>query len=421
MSVIIIQVGQCGNQIGFNFFSDLIKEIKRSHDSIATVIYNNFFHTKNGKDIIANAILVDMETKVIDGCFNKSKNFEFIYDKELVVQKHSGSGNNWANGFFNHGPSIENILVEKFTILLNKLFNVDSVILINSLAGGTGSGLGAYISILIKENFPELFLTTVNVWPSETGEVIVNKYNTLLSISETYKVSDSMFIIENDDIFNVCKNVMKIKKISYEHFNSIISKRMISAFLPEIKYDDSIKKSNLKDGINPSKLIKRSKIFDINGCLSSDSRYKFVKILQIPEIPEEQIKFTNNSWNALLKLANNQIDSYKSMMMILRGKSLDDLDYLESFKDSSEYSKTYSSLQHCKIVKSNNDIFSNDKHLTCLVNSNFLNNNLEDFIVKAYSMFNYKVFVHHYIKYGLENDDFINSFRTCYQIFEDYK
>lgn len=405
MSVIIIQVGQCGNQIGFNFFSDLISEIKRSHESISTHIYNNFFHSKNDKNIIANAILVDMETKVIDGCLNKSKNYDFIYDKDLVVQKHSGSGNNWANGFFNHGPSIENDILEKFTKLINRLFNVDSVILINSLAGGTGSGLGSYISILIKENFPELFLSTVNVWPSGTGEVIVNKYNTLLSISETYKVSDTMFILENDDIFNVCKNVMKIKKITYEHFNSIISKRMISSFLPDI-----CKEECLLNNIAPSKLIKRSKLFDINRCLSNDSRYKFVKTIQIPEIPDEQIKFTNNSWNALLKLANNQIESYKSLMMIFRGKSIVDLDYLK-----------YEKSDNCNFIKSNHDIFSHDKHLTCIINSNFLNENLEDFIVKAYKMFNYKVFVHHYLKYGLENEDFLNCFRSCYQIVEDYK
>ena len=42
--------------------------------------------------------------------FKKLSDF-FIDSKFSIINKQEGSGNNWANGFFNHGPSIENNVI----------------------------------------------------------------------------------------------------------------------------------------------------------------------------------------------------------------------------------------------------------------------------------------------------------------------
>lgn len=112
---------------------------------------------------------------------------------------------------------------------------MDSIILINSLAGGTGSGLGSYVNIVLKDFFPTINLFNISVWPHNTGEVVVNSYNTLLSISESYKVSDIMSIINNQEIYDICKDIHKLKKIGFDNLNQIISNHLISAILPVIK------------------------------------------------------------------------------------------------------------------------------------------------------------------------------------------
>jgi len=112
---------------------------------------------------------------------------------------------------------------------------LDSIILINSLAGGTGSGLGSYVNIVLKDFFPTINLFNISVWPHNTGEVVVNSYNTLLSISESYKVSDIMSIINNQEIYDICKDIHKLKKIGFDNLNQIISNHLISAILPVIK------------------------------------------------------------------------------------------------------------------------------------------------------------------------------------------
>lgn len=89
MSIITIQVGQCGNQIGQAFFDQLVENIVHSTDSTSgqagassslcspyireKVISTYFERVKGESDSLkleAKAILLDMEPKVVQKCLN---------------------------------------------------------------------------------------------------------------------------------------------------------------------------------------------------------------------------------------------------------------------------------------------------------------------------------------------------------------
>jgi tubulin delta len=154
------------------------------------------------------------------------------YYNENIINKQSGSGNNWANGFFNHGPSVENKIIETISSMSEKFDYLDSIIVINSLAGGTGSGLGSYVNIILKDYIPTVNLFNVSIFPHNAGEVIVNSYNTLFSLSESYKVSDLVTIINNQETFDICKEIYKLKKIGFDNLNQIISKNLLTTLIP---------------------------------------------------------------------------------------------------------------------------------------------------------------------------------------------
>ena len=296
MSVGIIQIGQCGNQIGLNIFNNLIEEMKNSSEYLSQLICDSYFTISKSLKFQANSLLIDMESKVIDKCLQISEKNGWNYLTENVIHKQSGSGNNWANGFFYHGPSVEKAFVETFSKFSEKFDFLDSCILINSLAGGTGSGLGSYLAILMKDYFPEVNLLNIAVWPNDSGEVVVNSYNTLLSISENYKVSDLITVINNQEIFDICKNIYKFKKIGFENLNSIISKHIINMMIPP-SYNINNTNSNFK-----AKTYRvNSFISDIIYSLGINPKLKFNQIISTPEIPPENIQFTNDSWNSLAK------------------------------------------------------------------------------------------------------------------------
>ena len=83
MSIVTVQLGQCGNQIGNSLFSTLIHDAHQpppftSLESTENINYRQdilrkyFTENKKGQHC-AKAVLVDMEAKVVQKCKNISK------------------------------------------------------------------------------------------------------------------------------------------------------------------------------------------------------------------------------------------------------------------------------------------------------------------------------------------------------------
>ena len=454
MSVGIIQIGQCGNQIGLNIFNNLIEEMKNTSEYLSQLIFDSYFTISKTNKFQANSLLIDMESKVIDKCLKISEKNGWNYIKDNVIHKQSGSGNNWANGFFYHGPSVEKAFVETLSKFSEKFDSLDSCIIINSLAGGTGSGLGSYLAVLMKDYFPEINLLNIAIWPNDSGEVVVNSYNTILSISENYKVSDLMTVINNQEIFDICKNIYKLKKIGFENLNSIISKHLINMMIPpSCNIDNSFKSKTYR--IN-------SFISDIIYFLGMNPKLKFNQIISTPEVPPENLQFTNDSWNSLtkrglqiLKTGSNEskIDwspfsttkiNVNSIIEIYRGKNVENMvDDTNNINNSAinKYKGKNNKLDNINNMndigclknfclnsniresryKDDHNINNYDKHLTILANSSLYCKNIQNCLSKAYEMYEYNAFIHQYEKYGLEKGDFVEAFSFCEQIIHDYK
>lgn len=72
--------------------------------------------------------------------------------------------------------------------------------LLHSIAGGTGSGLGSYILERMNDRFPKKLIQTYSVFPDSQGgdNVVVNPYNSLLAMRRLTQNADSVVNI----IFN---------------------------------------------------------------------------------------------------------------------------------------------------------------------------------------------------------------------------
>ena len=102
MSVVTIQVGQCGNQVGQAFFQQTLEELKRSSPLIRERAVETYFQRRQDC-LVPNAVLVDMEPKVIQRCtksqYKTADNYvKWRYDPHMTVYRQGGSGNNWALG-----------------------------------------------------------------------------------------------------------------------------------------------------------------------------------------------------------------------------------------------------------------------------------------------------------------------------------
>ena len=204
--MIVLEIGQCGIQIGKTLFD----EIERYPD------YSLSF----------DQFIVDTELKATQRAN--------VQSDHVYIKGSFGRGNNWANGHFDH---VEDIL-EGYRKLVESKSIYDGCILLHSLAGGTGSGLGTRILSEIRDEFSKSFSMSVSVAPFETGETAVQNYNSLLSLEVLQRCADAVLFISNDRLYDSAKNMLQSKShkvsktIQLELLNTIACRQLLNILLP---------------------------------------------------------------------------------------------------------------------------------------------------------------------------------------------
>jgi tubulin delta len=94
---------------------------------------------------------------------------------------------------------------------------------VQSLAGGTGSGLGAHLVETLRDDYPGSNILNFSVWPYLNGEVVLQNYNVLLTLGSLIENSDAVITLFNDQILTICKELLKNARPSYKVLNQVIA------------------------------------------------------------------------------------------------------------------------------------------------------------------------------------------------------
>lgn len=236
--MITLQVGQCGNQIGNEFWKKLCAEHGISPDGVLNddLIKQTdkenfecndrkdvFFYQADDNHYIPRAILVDLEPRVINSIKEKSGK---LYNPENIFlhKEGGGAGNNWATGY-GCGREVEETL---FDIIEREAEGSDSLegfLLCHSIAGGTGSGLGSYILEKLTERFPKKFIQTYSVFPNQdnSSDVVVQPYNSMLTLKRLILNSDSVVVMDNTALDKIATDRLQLESPDFKHINALIS------------------------------------------------------------------------------------------------------------------------------------------------------------------------------------------------------
>merc|ERR1711897_71258 len=75
--------------------------------------------------------------------------------------------------------------------------------------------------------YPDRMICTFSVVPSEkASNVVVEPYNTILSIQQLIEKANERFILDNEALNDICTNTLKLTKYDYSDFNHLISNVM---------------------------------------------------------------------------------------------------------------------------------------------------------------------------------------------------
>lgn len=207
---IVVQVGQCGNQIGCRFWDLVLREHMLLEDRITTdtAVWNFFRMAQNGKDELrARAVMVDMEEGVINS-IRRTRLGGMLSNHQFVTDV-SGSGNNWAVGFHEYGAKYREKIAERIRKEAEHCSCLQTFFLLHSLGGGTGSGLGTAVLEMLSEEFPKVFRFCVPVLPSAVDDVVTSPYNTVFALEKIARFADISCPAENEALIGICDRVAK--------------------------------------------------------------------------------------------------------------------------------------------------------------------------------------------------------------------
>lgn len=469
--IITLQVGQCGNQLGCQLFDTLAREcngdVQSMHEMAHLFRYSP--STSNGGDdggrLIPRCVLIDMEPKVIENAVAFSKRSKlWSYDDGNAVWQQSGSANNWAYGYAVHSQVVGDRISEAIRHEVSRASLHSGFNMLQSLAGGTGSGIGCFVSEILRDEYPKSFVLNSVVAPFQSGDVSLQYYNASLAFRAIHCSSDALILFENDVLQDTCKKLLRMKNVDMTSMNVIAANALAQVLMPcsQINSLPVDSKSALSYTSSPPSPILCDPLVDLVSSLVSHPSYKMCTTFAIPQLPVKSAAYSSYPWSMLIK--------HLSQMVVTGGRLEDGLDWsVDVFNsDVHRISKCVSNVLFARGFQAPKPVVSKPSSpsstatpgpdlnvldlsvLTCnrlypswqtyplrvgvhtrssnvyarcgvvLSNSSCATSCLNYWSNKGQEMFRAKAFMHHYQKFGVEESDFIDAFATLEQVIQDY-
>ncbi|KAG7471305.1 hypothetical protein MATL_G00123040 [Megalops atlanticus] len=450
MSVVTVQLGQCGNQIGqelFNVISNDSNDAQTCSPRAQGKAYHacsreRFFNEEASGDPSARAVLIDMEPKVITQTIAMAaKSGRWKYREQSFFCQKQGSGNNWANGFRVHGPRHQEAMGDLVRREVEHCDRLAGILTMMSVAGGTGSGVGTYVTQCLRDDYPHTFILNQLTWPYCTGEVIVQNYNSVLTLSHLYQCSDAILVHENDAVHRICAQLMNIKHISFSDVNKVIAHQLGSVLQPAHTAHTQSQYS-------------RNPMGELMSSLVCHPEYKLLSLCTIPQMASSSLPYSAFSWPGLLKHLRQMLICSARMeegidwqvrapsvgqgaaetrgmqelgfntslanLLILRGKDVSSAD-TGGFLDPALYCPWLPAEGAISTWRSSLPFNKYEKSATLVSNSQSLLKPLDHMVGKAWNMFASRAYIHQYTKFGISEEDFLDCFTCLEQVISSYK
>ena len=207
--IITLQVGQCGNQIGMEFWKQLCLEHGISKEGtleeFATAGGDRkdvFFYQADDEQYIPRALLFDLEPRVLN---HVQQTLPRLFNQENIYQHPSGggAGNNWGMGY-SMAEHVQEELMEMIDREADGSESLEGFLVCHSIAGGTGSGMGSFLLERLNDHFPKKLIQTYSVFPNQadSSDVVVQPYNSLLTLKRLTLNADAVVVLVSTSQFS---------------------------------------------------------------------------------------------------------------------------------------------------------------------------------------------------------------------------
>jgi tubulin gamma len=231
-------VGQCGNQIGMEFWKQLCVEHGINENGVLQDFATHggdrkdvFFYQADDEQYIPRALLIDLEPRVLNQVNNEMPG---LFNQENIYRhpEGGGAGNNWAMGY-DMAQSVQEDILEMIDREADGSDSLEGFLLCHSIAGGTGSGMGSCLLEQLNDRFPKKLIQTYSVFPNSNqdsgSDVVVQPYNSLLTLKRLTLNADSVVVLDNTALNRIATERLHVSNPTIKQINSLVATVMAAS------------------------------------------------------------------------------------------------------------------------------------------------------------------------------------------------
>ncbi|RZC83557.1 hypothetical protein C5167_046340 [Papaver somniferum] len=195
-----------------------------------------FFYQADDQHYIPRALLIDLEPRVINGIQNSEYRNLYNHENIFVSDHGGGAGNNWASGY-HQGEQVQEDIMDMVDREADGSDSLEGFVLCHSIAGGTGSGMGSYLLETLNDRYSKKLVQTYSVFPNqmETSDVVVQPYNSLLTLKRLTLNADCVVVLDNTALNRIAVERLHLSNPTFAQTNSLVS-TVMSASTTTLRY-----------------------------------------------------------------------------------------------------------------------------------------------------------------------------------------
>ena len=110
----------------------------------------------------------------------------------------------------------------------------------HSFGGGTGSGFTSLLMERLSVDYGKKSKLEFSVYPApQVATAVVEPYNSILTTHTTLEHCDCAFLVDNQAIYDICRNNLDITRPTYTNLNRLIA-QILSSITASLRFDGAL-------------------------------------------------------------------------------------------------------------------------------------------------------------------------------------
>ena len=139
-------------------------------------------------------------------------------------------------GHYTIGKEQIEVSMSKIRNMADQCQALQGFIIFHAFGGGTGSGFTSLLMDRLCNDYGKKAKLEFVIYPApDLAPAIVEPYNAILTTHTSLESTDVTFLVDNQAIYEICKNNLTVDRPTYTNLNRIIA-QIVSSITASLRY-----------------------------------------------------------------------------------------------------------------------------------------------------------------------------------------